>query len=241
MEPTISRGLNGIYVDTSRICHIDGEAGELVYRGYDIRELTDATFEEVVYLLWHDDLPTQGELRAFREELAQGFDLPSEAIDLFRSLPEGTDPMHALRTGVSLLAAFDEDPDGVEDANLRRIGRSLVTRVPALVSAFERVRKGLDPVDPDRALSLAQKDRDGRVDLYALGARGHQDLAHDAVIDGLELHRGLVGLDFGQEVAGGDAVPFLDEPLGEGAFLHRRRQGGHQDGRGHVVVAPERF
>ncbi|CAN5666577.1 citrate synthase [soil metagenome] len=155
MEPTISRGLAGVTVDTSHICFIDGEKGELVYRGYDIRELSEATYEEVVYLLWNGDLPTSTQLDAFRAEIAEGFTLPSEIVDLFRALPEGTDPMHALRTGVSMLAAFDEHPDGVEDDDVRRIGRALVAQLPSLVSAFERVRRGEEPIEPDPALGVA--------------------------------------------------------------------------------------
>ena len=63
MESTIHRGLDGVNIDTTEICDIDGQKGELIYRGYDIRELADkASFEEVIYLLWNDDLPTKGEL-----------------------------------------------------------------------------------------------------------------------------------------------------------------------------------
>jgi hypothetical protein len=59
-------------------------------------------------------------------------------------------------------------------------------------------------------------------------AFGHDDLADDALIDGLDFHRRLVGLDLGDHVAGGDAVALLDQPFGERALLHGRRQGGHQ-------------
>jgi citrate synthase len=155
METTIARGLAGVTVDTSDICFIDGDKGRLVYRGYDIRELTDATFEETVYLLWHDDLPNAAALRDFRERLAPGFAVRDEVIDLFRAMPKGTDPMHALRSAVSLLATFDDDPDGIEDADLRRIGRALVTQFPALVSSFERIRTGREPIEPDPSLSIA--------------------------------------------------------------------------------------
>jgi citrate synthase len=155
MDTTISRGLTGVNVDTSTICFIDGDEGRLVYRGYDIRELTDATFEEVIYLLWHDDLPTATELERFRAEIAQRAAIPDEVVATFRAMPRGTDPMHALRTGVSLLAAFDPDPDGLDQADLRRIGAALTAQVPTLVTAFERVRRGHDPIAPDPALSLA--------------------------------------------------------------------------------------
>jgi citrate synthase len=155
MDTTIARGLAGVTFDTSRICHIDGEAGELVYRGYDIRELTNATFEEVIYLLWHDDLPTGEELRSFRAELAPLFALPEPVLEFLRELPEGTDPMHALRSAVSLLSAHDPDPDGVDADNVRRIGRELVARFPTIVSSYERLRRGDQPIEPDPGLSIA--------------------------------------------------------------------------------------
>ena len=125
MEETIYRGLDGVNVDTSEICFIDGEKGELIYRGYDIAELTEATYEEVVYLLWEGELPTQAQLDAFRASVAQNFAIPDEVVDLMRRLPTGASPMHALRTAVSALASFDPDPDGVGLENVRRIGTAI--------------------------------------------------------------------------------------------------------------------
>ena len=56
----IHRGLNGVYFDRSRVCDIDGKAGELRYRGYSIHDLAQAsTFEETCYLLFHGELPTR--------------------------------------------------------------------------------------------------------------------------------------------------------------------------------------
>ena len=151
---TIHRGLNGVNVDTSRICSIDGDAGKLIYRGYDITELADqASFEEVVHLLWFGELPTRDELDALRRTIA--FDLPEPVLDMLAGLPKETPPMHALRTGVSMLAGFDPDPDGVDEENVRRIGLSLLGRVPALVAAYQRIQAGGAPVDPDPDASVA--------------------------------------------------------------------------------------
>lgn len=155
MEETIYRGLNGVNVDTSEICFIDGEAGELIYRGYDIRELTDASYEEVVYLLWEGELPTAAQLDAFRTDLAARVALPPSEVELLRQLPIDASPMHNLRTAVSALAAADPNPDGVDTANVRRIGLSLVARFPTIVATLERLRRGLEPVTPKGELSLA--------------------------------------------------------------------------------------
>jgi citrate synthase len=153
----IHRGLNGVNVDTSKICSIDGERGELIYRGYDIRELADhASFEEVVHLLWFGDLPTPEQLHGIRDAIRPSFHLPGEVLEMLASLPKGTHPMHALRTGVSALAAFDRNPDRTDLDNVRRIGFSLLGHVPALVAAFQRLQADLDPVSPDPNLGIAE-------------------------------------------------------------------------------------
>jgi citrate synthase len=153
---TIHRGLNGVNVDTSQICSIDGDQGQLIYRGYDIRELADhASFEEVVHLLWFGELPTQHQLDALRAEIEPGFELPSDVLNLLAALPRHTHPMHALRTGVSALAAFDDNADDVSEANVRRIGFKLLAAVPALVAAFQRIRSGQSPTTPEAGETVA--------------------------------------------------------------------------------------
>ena len=122
-DVTLYRGLDGVHIDASSISSIDGLKGELIYRGYDITELADkASYEEVTYLLWHDDLPTDSELAAFKASLKPHFEVRSEVLDLFKAMPKDIHPMHALRTAVSALAAFDDEADGLKDDNVRRIG-----------------------------------------------------------------------------------------------------------------------
>ena len=152
----IDRGLAGINIGTSEICFIDGEKGDLVYRGYDIRDLADrTTFEEIVWLLWNDDLPTQDQLGELQQQIAPDFAVPPALLDMLRSLPVDADPMHALRTGISLLAAFDDDADDTSVDNVRRIGRRLVAQFPTVTAAFHRIRNGQEPVDPHPDLSVA--------------------------------------------------------------------------------------
>jgi citrate synthase len=157
MEHTIYRGLEGVHIDTTTISRIDGARGELIYRGYDIRELADrASFEEVAYLLWHEDLPGRTELDAFRAELAENFAVPEAVFEALRSLPSDTAPMHAIRTAVSMLGAFDPGAEDVSDANVRRIGLRLLAQFATFTAAFERIRNGADPVTADPALSVAE-------------------------------------------------------------------------------------
>ncbi len=155
MEETIHRGLAGVNVDTSKICFIDGDQGELVYRGYDIRELTDATYEEVVHLLWEGDLPTAAELSEFRRSIAPLATLPAAVVDMLRGFPTEASPMHVLRTAVSALALHDPNADGVDLDNVRRIGRALLVQFPTLVATMQRLRNGQEPIAPDPELTIA--------------------------------------------------------------------------------------
>jgi len=156
MEQTIQRGLDGVFIDSSEICFIDGMKGELIYRGYDVRELADkASFEEVVYLLWNGDLPKEDELKAFQEALRPHFSVPQEALDLLRIFPNEVNPMHAVRTAVSSLAAFDPERDEVDLESVRRIGLKLVAQFPTLTAALQRLREGKEPIAPHPELGVA--------------------------------------------------------------------------------------
>jgi citrate synthase len=153
---TIQRGLDGVVIDSSRICSIDGTKGELIYRGFDIRELADkASFEEVTYLLWNGSLPTRSELDAFHSALKPHFAVPKETLDVLRLFPKSSSPMHALRTAVSSLAASDPDSEGVDLDNVRRIGLRLTAQTVTLTAALQRLREGLEPIDPHLDLGLA--------------------------------------------------------------------------------------
>jgi hypothetical protein len=88
------------------------------------------------------------------------------------------------------------------------------------------------------AFALFQKNGDGGVDLHALGAFFYKDLADHALVHGLEFHRGLVGLDLGEDVARVHGVAFLDQPFGERAVLHGGAERGHQDLGGHGRGSP---
>ncbi len=156
MSETIYQGLAGVNVDTTQISHIDGLKGELIYRGYDIRELANkASFEEVTYLLWNDDLPTQDQLAEFKNGLKPHYILPQEVIEVLKLMPKDTHPMHAVRTAVSMLGATDSAAEGVDLDNVHRIGLSLTAKFPSIVATFERLRNGQEAISPDPDLSIA--------------------------------------------------------------------------------------
>lgn len=151
----IHRGLKGVYFDRSKVCFIDGRAGELRYRGYSIHDLaTQSTFEESVYLLMHGELPTKAQLAAFDAELKAARKLPREILDVIRTV-QGAHPMDVLRTAVSALAAFDpETADKSAEATLRK-GIRLTSQVPMIVAAHDHIRNGREPIAPDMDLGHA--------------------------------------------------------------------------------------
>lgn len=152
----IYRGLEGVHIDTTHICQIDGQKGELIYSGYDINELADkASYEEVVWLLWHGELPTQAELEGFKKTLAANYNVPEAVFDLLRSVPKNTQPMHVIRSALSVLATFDEHSEEVDVENVKSIGIKLVAQFPTITAAYQRIRNGQDPVAPDSSLGIA--------------------------------------------------------------------------------------
>ena len=150
------KGLEGIVAANSSICYIDGDAGVLAYRGYDIHDLADrSTFEETCYLLWFGRMPTQHELQDLSISLWRESKLDAGVISLLRQAPGHTLPMDVLRTVVSGLAWFDpEEKCNDHGCNVRKAIR-LTAQISMIVAYYDRIRKGLPLIEPDRYLSHA--------------------------------------------------------------------------------------
>src|ERR687896_619136 len=140
-------GLEDVVAAETRLSGVDGEAGELIIAGFQVEELAGrVSFEETVYLLWHDVLPDPGRLAEFREELAGRRELPPATLDLLRAVAAEKVPvMDALR-----MAAGTVSPGTDEEEAL-----ALVARLPTIVAAYSRMLEGEEPVDPDPELSHA--------------------------------------------------------------------------------------
>ncbi len=144
-----ARGLEGVVALDTELSHIDGQKGELIYRGYDIDDLAEkASFEEVAYLLWKGSLPTAQQLGELNDMLRSERALPPAIVTLLREMPEDADPMSVLQTAVAALGVFDgETADASPEANYRKAVR-LTARIPTLIAAFDRIRKGQEPIAP---------------------------------------------------------------------------------------------
>jgi citrate synthase len=153
--PTTTAGLEGIVATESRLCFIDGDAGLLSYQGYRIETLAEhATFEEVIFLLWHGRLPKQSELDELKSALVANRAIPAEVESFLKSVPKGS-PMHVLRTAVSMLALSDPDANNVQPQAAAQKAVRLMAQTATIVTSFDRLRKGQSVVAGDPKLDFA--------------------------------------------------------------------------------------
>ncbi len=161
MSDEVKKGLEGVLVAESGLSNIDGDVGKLIYRGYAIEDLSrQASYEEVLYLLWHGRLPDRDELAEFEASMVEEREVDDGVIEVVRELAEqDEDPMAALRTIVSMLSAYDPEGSGydTEDGTaLLRKGRRITAKMPTVLAAFSRIRNGDEPVAPRSDLSHAE-------------------------------------------------------------------------------------
>lgn len=152
---TVTKGLEGIVAAETKISSIIDDT--LTYVGYNIDDLAEhASFEEVIYLLWHTRLPKADELAELKQQLAENATVPAAILEQFKTYPLDTvHPMAALRTAVSLLGVFDAEADDMSpEANYRKAIK-LQAKISTVVAAFSRIRKGLEPIAPNPKLSYA--------------------------------------------------------------------------------------
>ncbi|MEY2440035.1 MAG: citrate synthase, partial [Verrucomicrobiota bacterium] len=144
-KPAYSPGLAGVVAGETEICWVDPNAG-LMYRGYDIHDMAEkASFEEAAYLLLNGQLPNFEQLGRFSQQIASERTLPAPIMKMLRLLPRDAHPMDVLRTGVSMLGAFDPElNDNSHEANVRKAIR-LIARVSTLIADGWRIAQGEEP------------------------------------------------------------------------------------------------
>jgi citrate synthase len=186
MSEEVKRGLEDVLVAESRLSCIDGEAGNLWYRGYAVDEFAhDATFEEVLILLWRGEWPTQRDLDSFASLLAGDRALAPAVHDLIGELAAQDEaPMAVLRTVASVLSAYDEDAgaDPTDREATLATGRRITAKLPTAVASFARQREGDDPITPREDLGHAENF------LYMLTGEVPDGVAAETLDTALVLH-----------------------------------------------------
>ena len=148
-------GLRGIEVADTKISNIDGEKGKLIYRGFDVLDLTkNSTFEETAYLLLYDKLPTKQELNEFNEKLVEARYIPKQMQKNMSNWRGDADPMDMLQAFVSALAGYYDEEFSSKDASYEK-AINLIAKVPTIIASWQRIRNGLEVINPDSSLSHA--------------------------------------------------------------------------------------
>ena len=166
-------GLRGVVVGASTVSDVVGDKGELIYQGYNIHELAkSSTFEEVAFLLWNKRLPRRAELDELKHAIGEAYAVPKPIIDLLRQIPREADPIDVLRTAVSALEFYDPEARDISREVSLKTSIKLTAQFPTLVAAADRIRRGLDPVEPLPDENIATNF------LYML--KGEKPSEHDA-------------------------------------------------------------
>jgi citrate synthase len=149
-------GLRGVTVADTKISFIDGENGVLIYRGYRMEELVaKSSYLETALLLLNGVLPDREELAIFSRDVATARHMPDFIFEILRLLPSRAHPMDVLQASVPFLAMADPDlEDETRSGNVTKAAR-LIARIPIMVAAWHRIRKGLQPLPADDTLSHA--------------------------------------------------------------------------------------
>ncbi|MGY0500276.1 bifunctional 2-methylcitrate synthase/citrate synthase [Nocardia sp. FBN12] len=157
ISPTICKGLAGVVVDTTAISKVVPETNSLTYRGYPVQDLAaHCSFEQVAYLLWHGELPTDSQLSLFLERERAFRRADRSMLSLLSKMPENCHPMDVVRTAISYLGAEDptEDDNSAQE-NLEKALR-MTAVLPTIVAADFRRRRALDPIAPRTDLGFAE-------------------------------------------------------------------------------------
>jgi citrate synthase len=156
LPTVVDRGLEGVVVGSTELSNVEGAIGRLSYRGYDIDDLApNATFEEIVHLLLYGTLPNRHQLETLKREIGACRSLPEPLVNAMQNVPKTAWPMEVLRTIVSGLGLFS--PVNAQGEHLSDVHTAieLIAKMPTIVAAWDRIRRGLDPIDPRPDLSQA--------------------------------------------------------------------------------------
>jgi 2-methylcitrate synthase len=154
--PQIHKGLAGVVADTTRISKVNADTNSLLYRGYPVQDLAaQCSFEQVAYLLWHGELPTNAELAEFTAHERSGRALDPVVKSVIDTLPTSSHPMDVCRTAASVIGArHPRSEDSSPEANLAK-AKDLFAAFPAVVAYDQRRRRGQDVVEPREDLDYS--------------------------------------------------------------------------------------
>ena len=152
----MNTGLRGVTIASTKISHVDGAAGKLVYRGYLAKDLAGkVSFEEVAYLLLYEKLPDKEELKRFASVLSQERDIPPQLVSTMQNSPKDALPMDVLQSAVSILAQYDPEIKSTTRESAERMAIRLIAKFSTIVAYWDRIRNGKPIIEPNPDLNHA--------------------------------------------------------------------------------------
>ena len=156
-EPVIHKGLAGVTVDYTAVSKVMPETNSLTYRGYAVQDLcANCRFEEVAYLMWHGELPTRAQLRAFEKDERSRRNISRGHVEVIRQYPKRAHPMDTLRTSVSYLGTTDTAWGGEPAEKDLNRAMDLLAKIPTMIATDYRFRKGLPRKTPRKDLTMSE-------------------------------------------------------------------------------------
>jgi len=148
LTTSAARGLEGVVAASTRLSHVDGQAGELIIGGYELKELAGrVSFEAAAHLLWNGALPDDDQLRDLRREMAESRVVPEAPMRLMRQAGQAP-PIDALRMACAALSLDLVDPNDITPSGDLAAAKMLTARLPTLVAAHARLSEGKEPIAP---------------------------------------------------------------------------------------------
>lgn len=177
-----AKGLDGVIVGDTVLSMVDGDKGELVYRGYNIDDLASCSFEKVCYLFLYGNLADQNEENKLKEDLAKRYVIPKEIIDFICFAANKDHPMATLRTAVSMLSIFIKEAKSDNPKELIDTSLNLIAKVGSIAACIARLRKNEKPIAPNLSFGYAKNF------LYMCNGEVPEDIAIKAMDTAMVLH-----------------------------------------------------
>lgn len=145
----VAKGLDGVVVGDTQLSRVNGEIGELIYRGYNIDEVAECTFEQICYLFLYGELPSPEQEKQLQADLSRRYTIPKEVIDFICFAAKRDHPMATMRTAISMLSAFTREPSLESEPELINSSLDLIAKIGTVAGAISRVRQNKVPVAPN--------------------------------------------------------------------------------------------
>jgi len=153
----VKKGLEGVVIDTTTVSKVMPETNSLTYKGYPVQDLAEkCTFEDVAYLLWNDELPSDEQAKEFKQKERDYRDLPESVLNAFKGMDMTGHPMDILRTGISILGTNDKRTWDDSEEVTRDKATHMLAKIPTMIAAAYRMKHGKDVIAPDKSLSMSE-------------------------------------------------------------------------------------